>query len=70
MDELGSTRMKCQELEEYIRMLKAEGERLMIEAQINSEDAKKHYKEISDKNLSEMKFFYERRIRELENDKK
>lgn len=42
----------------------------MIEAQINSEDAKKHYKQISDKNLSDMRNFYERRIKELENDKK
>ena len=40
-----------------------------MENQINTEDAKKHYKAISDKNLHEMKGFYDRRLKELEDDK-
>lgn len=61
--------MRCEDLESEVRHLKGDIERLNIESQINSEDAKKHYKAISDKNLQEMKGFFERRVRELENDK-
>lgn len=51
-------------------MIKSENERLIIENQINTEDAKKKYKTISDKNLADMKAFYDRRMQELENDKR
>lgn len=51
-------------------MLKAQNERLILENQINTEDAKKQYKHISDRNFADMKGFYDRRLQELENDKK
>ena len=62
--------MRCQELEDEVRMGRSEIERLIIENQINSEDAKKQYKAISDKNLNELKNFYDRRLKEMEADKR
>jgi DNA repair exonuclease SbcCD ATPase subunit len=68
-DQARTFRVRCEDLESEVRQLKAEIERLNIENQINSEDAKKHYKGISEKNLQEMRGFYDRRVRELEGDK-
>lgn len=43
--------------------MRAENQRLYLEGQINSEEARKHFKGIADKNLLELKKFYERRIK-------
>jgi len=53
-----------------MNLLKAENERLLMETQMNAEDAKNEYKSISDKNLSDFKAFYDRRLQEIENEKK
>ena len=57
-------------MNERIAELRSENERLYIESQINTEDAKKHFKVLADKNLLELKKFYERRLKELEEDKR
>lgn len=69
-DAIRTLQMRCEDLESQVRHLKANVEHLEIESQINSEDAKKHYKVVADKNLAEMKGFYERRLLELEGDKR
>lgn len=56
-------RGQVQDVNERNHDLKAENERLFLEGQINTEDARKHFKSLADKNLTELKKFYERRLK-------
>lgn len=61
--------VKIDKLEKELHDLKTENEHLYMENQINFEQAKGSYDQASQENLSALKDFYERRLKELELDK-